>query len=442
MVVSLDQHPPAQQLTPSVAHESKTTQQQPSSVVQVASSAPLISQEEHYWWHQYETPIYDYILIASLILLEGILSYIIVLKIPYTEIDYVAYMEQVTTFRDNHERDYYEIRGNTGPLVYPAGFLYIYSILKSVTGYSTHIVEGTKSEDTATTNSNANVNAAAIRMTQYIFLFFYCTTQLFVFLIYYTSTIRILQQQRQQQHRLQRQQTQRTPPTPTPSISRRIWTYRLLLILLCGSKRIHSIYMLRLFNDGITMLFLYMSMYTFIQHYYNIACVLFSIAVSIKMNVLLFAPGLLLLLLHVSNDLNHCIRRIIVYCGIPQLVMGLPFLVHHPIHYIHKAFEFDRVFFYQWTVNWKVCIVYLISSILTVLYRVSDRTHLLLFWFCYTTLVPSGRYIRIKTIVSIATIMSYYWFNLFLLSMDTIDIGKYKKHFSTTAEYIIHQRIR
>lgn len=32
------------------------------------------------------------------------------------------------------ERDYSKLKGDTGPLVYPAGFLYIYSAIQYVTG--------------------------------------------------------------------------------------------------------------------------------------------------------------------------------------------------------------------------------------------------------------------------------------------------------------------
>jgi len=39
-------------------------------------------------------------------------------------------------------------------------------------------------------------------------------------------------------------------------------------------------------------------------------------------------------------------------CGGAQLVLGLPFLLTHPVNYLKKAFEFDRSFFYKWTVNW------------------------------------------------------------------------------------------
>lgn len=33
--------------------------------------------------------------------------------------------------------------------------------------------------------------------------------------------------------------------------------------------------------------------------------------------------------------------------------MGAPFLLTHPIAYIHRSFEFSRQFLYEWTVNWK-----------------------------------------------------------------------------------------
>lgn len=40
---------------------------------------------------------------------------------------------QVSGFLDG-ERDYTKLSGDTGPLVYPAGFLYIFTMLKYVTG--------------------------------------------------------------------------------------------------------------------------------------------------------------------------------------------------------------------------------------------------------------------------------------------------------------------
>lgn len=49
-----------------------------------------------------------------------------------TEIDWIAYMQQVKQYLDG-ECDYTVIKGDTGPLVYPAAHLYIYSALYRIT---------------------------------------------------------------------------------------------------------------------------------------------------------------------------------------------------------------------------------------------------------------------------------------------------------------------
>jgi len=49
-----------------------------------------------------------------------------------TEIDWVAYMEQISQFLSG-ERDYTKIRGGTGPLVYPAAHVYTYTGLYYLT---------------------------------------------------------------------------------------------------------------------------------------------------------------------------------------------------------------------------------------------------------------------------------------------------------------------
>jgi alpha-1,3-mannosyltransferase len=42
-------------------------------------------------------------------------------------------MSQVSGFLGG-ERDYGNLKGDTGPLVYPAGFLYVYSAVQNLTG--------------------------------------------------------------------------------------------------------------------------------------------------------------------------------------------------------------------------------------------------------------------------------------------------------------------
>lgn len=56
-----------------------------------------------------------------------------------TEIDWKAYMEQVAQYLAG-ERDYTAIKGGTGPLVYPAGHVYIYSFLYEVTDRGRNIL--------------------------------------------------------------------------------------------------------------------------------------------------------------------------------------------------------------------------------------------------------------------------------------------------------------
>ena len=210
-----------------------------------------------------------------------------------TEIDWEAYMSEVSGFLEG-ERNYLNLKGATGPLVYPAGFVYLYSALYYITDHGTDIL-----------------------LAQYIFMGFYLMLLMLVFMVYVKSSS--------------------FPP--------------LLFPLLCLSKRVHSIFMLRMFNDGIAILLFYLALLLFIQKFWKSGCVFFSLAVSIKMNILLFAPGLLLLLL-----LHHSLWQTIgclCICAIVQLVLGLPFLTTFPLSYLQKAFEFSRVFFYKWTVNWK-----------------------------------------------------------------------------------------
>lgn len=56
-----------------------------------------------------------------------------------TEIDWVAYMEQVAQFVAG-ERDYTMIEGGTGPLVYPAAHVYMYTGLYYITDHGKNIM--------------------------------------------------------------------------------------------------------------------------------------------------------------------------------------------------------------------------------------------------------------------------------------------------------------
>ncbi|ORX56249.1 glycosyltransferase family 58 protein, partial [Hesseltinella vesiculosa] len=236
-------------------------------------------------------PQYTWLLVTLTLLGETVLNLVIIHRVPYTEIDWKAYMQQVATFLQG-ERDYNNIRGDTGPLVYPAGFLYIYSALYYLTNRGTNI-----------------------RVAQYVFAGLYVVTQWIVFRIYSHS--------------------KKMPPY--------------VILLLCASKRLHSIYVLRLFNDPFAMLFLYASILILLQRRWTLSCVLFSLAVSVKMNILLFFPGFALIL-WMSLGAWATMARLVFMAGI-QVLVALPF---DPTAYLHRAFEFSRVFEYQWTVNWRM----------------------------------------------------------------------------------------
>lgn len=69
------------------------------------------------------------------------------------------------------------------------------------------------------------------------------------------------------------------------------------------------------------------------------------------MNVLLFSPGLLILLL-LSGGWRGTLPQLTI-CAFIQLVLGAPFLAENPVGYIRRAFDLGRQFMYQWTVNWR-----------------------------------------------------------------------------------------
>jgi len=58
-----------------------------------------------------------------------------------TEIDWIAYMQEVSGYL-NGETNYLNLKGDTGPLVYPAGFLYIFSGLYYLTEKGNNIFIG------------------------------------------------------------------------------------------------------------------------------------------------------------------------------------------------------------------------------------------------------------------------------------------------------------
>ncbi|EGG14602.1 glycosyltransferase [Cavenderia fasciculata] len=235
------------------------------------------------------------VLPIALILFLGeiALNYLIVTKRAYTNIDWEAYMEQIDLFV-NGERNYMKLEGGTGPVVYPAGYIYVYTALYWLTNLGQDI-----------------------RVAQWIFVALYLTLTLVVFFIY-----------------------NRSKSVPAYALT-----------FLCISIRVHSIFSLRLFNDGIAMLLFYVALLLIINYRWSFGCLFFSLAVSIKMNVLLYAPALLLLLVQTFGFLGAIPK--LVLCAVVQVVLAAPFLLYNPESYLNRAFEFSRQFLFKWTVNWR-----------------------------------------------------------------------------------------
>ncbi|XP_023640551.1 dol-P-Man:Man(5)GlcNAc(2)-PP-Dol alpha-1,3-mannosyltransferase isoform X2 [Capsella rubella] len=208
---------------------------------------------------------------VALIFADAILVALIIAYVPYTKIDWDAYMSQVSGFLGG-ERDYGNLKGDTGPLVYPAGFLYVYSAVQNLTGGQVYSAQ--------------------------------------------------------------------TDVVPWWALS-----------LLCLSKRIHSIFVLRLFNDCFAMTLLHASVALFLYRKWHLGMVFFSGAVSIKMNVLLYAPPLLLLLLKAMHIVG--VVSALAGAALVQILVGLPFLITYPVSYIANAFDLGRVFIHFWSVNFK-----------------------------------------------------------------------------------------
>lgn len=245
-----------------------------------------------------------------------IASKIIIAKVPYTEIDFSTYMQQVDKVNQG-EIDYSEIYGDLGPIVYPGGFVAIYRTIAALCD-----------------------NGADLRLAQEIFSYVLIFTNFLVVLSYLTCDL---------------------PP----------WTFWLLVV----SKRIFSIYVLRMFNDCFTTLAMVGVVLIYQQaasFYWLLAGVswllamvgmdLYLIAVLIKMNALLYLPAVVLITYFVCGQLVLKLLVVMAVFPIIQVVMGWNYLV--PLinddyakyirrNYINIAFDFKRKFMYKWTVNWR-----------------------------------------------------------------------------------------
>ncbi|PWY74087.1 alpha-1,3-mannosyltransferase [Aspergillus eucalypticola CBS 122712] len=234
-----------------------------------------------------------------LVLGDAFLCALIIWKVPSplllladTEIDWTTYMQQISLYLSG-ERDYTLIKGSTGPLVYPAGHVYSYTFLYHLTDEGRDIFFG-----------------------QILFAVLYLITLVVVLCCYRQSG---------------------APPY--------------LLPLLVLSKRLHSVYVLRLFNDGLAALAMWVAILLFMNRKWTAAVALWSTGVAIKMTLLLLAPAIAVVTV-LSLSLGPSVR-LGVLAVLIQVLLAIPFLQNNPAGYLSRAFELTRQFMFKWTVNWR-----------------------------------------------------------------------------------------
>jgi alpha-1,3-mannosyltransferase len=259
-----------------------------------ARPAAPVSRPRPVWWRDHDRAV------AALLSVDALVCCLIVTFVVYTEIDWVAYMQEVEGFLSG-ELDYLKLKGDTGPLVYPAGFVYLFSVLYWITGNGSNII-----------------------LAQWMWAGLYLAVTGIVMKLY---------------------QRAGAPP--------------MLMVFLILSKRIHSIFMLRMFNDCVAMAFAYLAFLALTGKdrqgrpapSWTRASILYSLGVSIKMNLFLFAPGIFYVWIRCLGAKQTAFQ--IAVCALVQVALGAPFLVSYPVSYVSKAFELSRVFTYKWTVNFK-----------------------------------------------------------------------------------------
>ena len=141
-------------------------------------------------------------------------------------------MEQIEIYLSG-SRDYSAIHGGTGPLVYPAGHVYVYRGLYGLTDGGT-----------------------SIRSAQWFFAGLYLSGL--------TAALLVL---------------------------RRAGAPVAVLALTMASRRMHSIFVLRLFNDGVAATALWIAVCLWQHRWWTLGSLVFSAAVAVKMVVLLALPG-------------------------------------------------------------------------------------------------------------------------------------------------------
>ncbi|CAD6499185.1 BgTH12-04837 [Blumeria graminis f. sp. triticale] len=264
----------------------------------MASKKPMSKLPTHSWCYaQFHKSLgllqeYERFIAPALILADALLCGLIISLIAYTEIDWKAYMEQIEQIVQG-ERDYTRIEGGTGPLVYPAAHVYLYWILYHLTSYGRNIL-----------------------LAQILFGVLYIWT---IFLAI--------------------------------SCYKKAHAPNYILPMLVLSKRLHSIFVLRLFNDCFAVFYMWAAIYLFQRRAWIMGSIIYSWALGIKMTLLLSLPALGVVFFLAEGIVTSL--KLASLIALVQLTIAFPFLSTNAVGYFTRAFDFSRQFLYTWTVNWR-----------------------------------------------------------------------------------------
>lgn len=240
-------------------------------------------------WNAVNAPRFTLVCQYGLIILDASLTWFIIHRIPFTNVDWETYIEQADVVLAGGF-DYAQIRGATGPIAYPAGHCYFFGLLRLL--------------------------GAGVRASQVIFAGIYLVMMWAVFEIY------------------------RHAGAPA-------WIMALCVL----SKRVHSIFVLRLFNDGISQCLLFVAVLCFMKRRHVGGSVLYSLAVSVKMQPLLMCPAIGLHLV-LSGGWSHALGHIGVMLSV-QALLAAPFLWASPGSYLAQSFGGPGDLQHAWSVNWR-----------------------------------------------------------------------------------------
>jgi alpha-1,3-mannosyltransferase len=121
--------------------------------------------------------------------------------------------------------------------------------------------------------------------------------------------------------------------------------------LLILSKRLHSIFLLRLFNDCFAVLFFWTAVYGFQRRMWTLGSLAYTFGLGVKMSLLLALPAIGVILF-LARGVRASLTQLWLMCQV-QIILALPFLSANAKGYLGRAFELSRQFLFKWTVNWR-----------------------------------------------------------------------------------------